>query len=105
MQAILAAVPYRLSAAEPPVSPLMTTLSGYMASAAERALPEPVIEKTKHIILDTLAAMISGSELPPGKFAINSNPTPDPFRRLYSAAAVSAAAKAPMELPPMQLKR
>ena len=40
-----------------------------------------------------------------GKFAINSNPTPDPFRRLYSAAAVSAAAKAPMELPPMQLKR
>jgi len=82
IQAGLAAIPYRVFAAEPPVSPLMTTLSNYMASAATRDLPGPVVEKTKHIILDTLAAMISGAELPPGKFAIN-------FARLYKGEKVA----------------
>ena len=60
----------------------MATLSAYMAAAASRPLPEAVVEKTKQIILDTLAAMISGSELPPGKFAIN-------FARLYKGERVS----------------
>ena len=32
---------------------------------AGRALPDEVVEKTKHHILDTLAAMVSGSDLPP----------------------------------------
>ena len=41
-----------------------------MAEAAGRALPEEVVEKTKHHILDTLAAMVSGAELPPGKVAL-----------------------------------
>src|SRR5260370_14430996 len=77
-----AAIPYRALAAELTASPLMTTLSNYMAAAAGRGLPEPVVEKTKHIILDTLAAMISGSELPPGKFAIN-------FARLYKGEKIS----------------
>jgi 2-methylcitrate dehydratase PrpD len=62
--------------------PLITTLSSYMAEAARRPLPEQVIEKTKQIILDTLAAMISGSELPPGKFVLN-------FARLYQGAGGS----------------
>src|SRR4029077_14152535 len=53
------------------VSPLMTTLSTYRAEAARHPLPDAVVEKTKHMILDTLAAAISGAELPPGKFAIN----------------------------------
>ena len=52
------------------VSAVMTTLSTYMSGAATFALPDAVVEKTKHLILDTLAAMISGSELPPGRFAI-----------------------------------
>src|SRR5258708_34684882 len=80
--ALAAATPYRALAAELTASPLITTLSNYMAAAAGRALPEPVVEKTKHIILDTLAAMISGSELPPGKFAIN-------FARLYKGEKIS----------------
>jgi 2-methylcitrate dehydratase PrpD len=80
--ALAAAVPLRAFAAGLTASPLMTTLSGYMAGAAGRSLPEPVVEKTKYIILDTLAAMISGSELPPGKFAIN-------FARLYKGEHVS----------------
>src|SRR5580704_881245 len=58
----------RLRAAEP--SPLMTVVGNYMAEAGNRALPDAVIEKAKQMILDTFAAMISGSELPPGRFAI-----------------------------------
>jgi len=52
------------------IGPLMTTLSTYMASAKDRALPADVVEKAKHHILDTFAAMLSGSELPPGKAAL-----------------------------------
>jgi 2-methylcitrate dehydratase PrpD len=54
----------------PTVSPMMTTLSSYMSEAAHRRLPDEVAEKTKQMILDAFAAMISGSELPPGRFAI-----------------------------------
>ncbi len=53
-----------------PTGELMTALSQYMSDAAGRKLPEEAVEKTKHVILDTFAAMISGSELPPGRFAI-----------------------------------
>jgi len=52
------------------VSPLMATLSGYMAAARDRGLPPEVVEKAKHHILDTFAAMVSGSELPPGQAAL-----------------------------------
>jgi 2-methylcitrate dehydratase PrpD len=52
------------------ISPVMRTLSEYMAAAKDRALPAAVAEKAKHHILDTFAAMISGSELPPGRVAL-----------------------------------
>ena len=51
-------------------SPVMTTLSTYMSGAAARALPPEAVEHAKHHILDTLAAMVSGSELPPGQAAL-----------------------------------
>ncbi len=79
---VAAAIPDRVFAAELTASPLMTTLSNYMAEAARRPLPAAVVEKTKHIILDTIAAMVSGSELPPGKFAIQ-------FARAYKGDKVS----------------
>jgi 2-methylcitrate dehydratase PrpD len=41
-----------------------------MSEAPGRALPDEVVEKTKHHILDTFAAMLSGSGLPPGRVAI-----------------------------------
>ena len=67
-----AALPFRrLRAQAAVVSPLMATLSGYMAAAKDRALPPEVVEKAKHHILDTLAAMVSGSELPPGRAALS----------------------------------
>jgi 2-methylcitrate dehydratase PrpD len=47
----------------------MQTLSAYMAAAGSRPLPEEVAEHAKHHLLDTLAAMISGSELLPGQAA------------------------------------
>jgi len=78
-------IPRELAAAPPDVSPLMTTLSAYMAEAAHRSLPDAVIEKTKHMILDTLAAAISGSQLPPGKFAIN-------FARTYGGERIATVA-------------
>ena len=52
------------------VSPLMQQLSTYMGAAGTRALPDDVVEKAKQHILDTFAAMISGSGLPPGRAAI-----------------------------------
>src|SRR5208282_563590 len=56
--------------AAPSISPTMATLSAYMSEAASRPIPADVIEKGKHHILDTVAAMVSGSELAPGQFAI-----------------------------------
>jgi len=52
------------------VSPVMAKLSTYMAGAANSELPEKVVLDAKHHILDTVAAMVSGSELPPGRDAI-----------------------------------
>ncbi len=46
------------------------TLSAYMAAAGTRALPEDVLESAKVHLLDTLAAMISGTVLPPGVAAL-----------------------------------
>jgi 2-methylcitrate dehydratase PrpD len=54
----------------PAVSPVMATLSAYMNEARERALPDDVVEKSKHHVLDTIAAMISGVALLPGQAAI-----------------------------------
>jgi 2-methylcitrate dehydratase PrpD len=52
------------------VGQVMTTLSGYMSEAGGKALPEDVTEKAKQHVLDTFAAMISGSELPAGRAAL-----------------------------------
>jgi 2-methylcitrate dehydratase PrpD len=79
---VISMIPRELLGAGVNVSPLMTTLSEYMAAAGSRALPEPVVEKTKHMILDTLAAAISGSDLPPGRFAIT-------FARTYGGEKIS----------------
>ena len=65
-----AAFPAARAGAETLISPIMTRLSTFMSEAGGRALPDAVVEKTKHMVLDTVAAMVSGSELPPGRFAI-----------------------------------
>jgi 2-methylcitrate dehydratase PrpD len=50
--------------------PEMSALSTYMSAAGTRALPAEAAEHTKHHLLDTLASMISGSELLPGQAAL-----------------------------------
>lgn len=52
------------------ISPVTRQLSGYIATALRRKLPVPVAERAKLHILDTFAAMISGSRLAPGEQAI-----------------------------------
>ncbi|MGH8633721.1 MAG: MmgE/PrpD family protein [Burkholderiales bacterium] len=52
------------------ISPLMREVSAYIAGALKRPLPREVLEKTKHHVLDTIAAMVSGSRLLPGRKAI-----------------------------------
>ena len=63
-------------------SSVMDRLSRYMSEARSRALPDEVVEKTKQHVLDTLAAMISGSELPPGRQALE-------FARAYGGREVA----------------
>ena len=50
---------------------VMATLAEYMKDAQTRALPADAAEHTRLHVLDTLAAMISGSELAPGRAALN----------------------------------
>ena len=55
---------------QPTVTPVIAELAAYMADARRKALPPEVVEKTKHHILDTLAAMVSGTKLLPGRKAV-----------------------------------
>jgi len=52
------------------VSPLMHELSTYLARAVRRSPPEAVLNRAKLHLVDTFAAMISGTRLLPGKKAI-----------------------------------
>jgi 2-methylcitrate dehydratase PrpD len=45
-------------------------LAGYMAGARDLHLPQHVAQEAKHRVLDTLAAMVSGSHLQAGEMAI-----------------------------------
>ncbi len=77
------ALPLRAAAAS--ISPVMKRLSSYMTEAGTGPLPQEALEKTKQHILDTFAAMVSGSELAPGRFAIN-------FARAHSAEKTATVA-------------
>jgi len=59
-----------MSASHGDLSPTMTRLSAYIADALTTALPSHVSEKTKAHLLDTIASMVSGAVLEPGKLAI-----------------------------------
>ena len=52
------------------ISPMMLKLSAYIAAATARPLPPEVIARAKLHLVDTFAAMISGSRLLPGEKAI-----------------------------------
>jgi 2-methylcitrate dehydratase PrpD len=79
-----ALIPRRLLAAGT-VSPAMQRISTYMSEARTHALPDEVVEKAKRHTLDTLGAMISGSELLPGRAALE-------FAREYGGEKVATVA-------------
>ena len=80
-----AIAPGRLAFAADPPSAVTVKLSTYMSEARNRPLPDVVLEKAKHHILDTFAAMISGAELQPGQAAIQ-------FARAYGGEKVATVA-------------
>ena len=82
---VLAATALPLTAASASPSPTMARLSSYMSEAGSQPLPEEVVEKTKQHIIDTFAAMVSGADLAPGRFAIN-------FARAHSAEKTATVA-------------
>jgi 2-methylcitrate dehydratase PrpD len=90
-----AALPTKVTPAAQPASPVMIRLGNYMSAARDAALPPEVIEKAKHHILDTFAAMISGSELPPGRAAIQ-------FARAYGGEKVATVVASTVLCGPME---
>ena len=64
------AQPDEMAAKPAAISGVMQVVSEYIAGAAQRPLPDAAAEATRHHLLDTLAAMVSGSRLPPGQRAI-----------------------------------
>ena len=53
-----------------PASDVTGRLARYMVEARDRRLPPEVAREARHRILDTLAAMVSGSHMKPGEMAI-----------------------------------
>src|SRR5258705_6014315 len=53
------------------ISLVMAELSAYIAGTLTRLLPPEVVEKGKAHVLDTVAAMVSGSTLLPGERGID----------------------------------
>jgi 2-methylcitrate dehydratase PrpD len=64
-----AAAQSQMTAASPPGT-VTARLARYMVEARDRGLPADATREAKHRILDTLAAIVSGSHLPPGEAAI-----------------------------------
>jgi len=77
-----AAAPARTISPGHSISDVMARLSTYMSQVREHALTDHVLEQTKWHVLDTLAAMVSGSELAPGQAAIR-------FARAYGGKEVA----------------
>jgi 2-methylcitrate dehydratase PrpD len=82
---LLAAAAIPLRAAVASISPTMKRLGSYMTEAGTGPLPQEALQRTKEHILDTFAAMVSGSELAPGRFAIS-------FARAHSAEKTATVA-------------
>jgi 2-methylcitrate dehydratase PrpD len=77
------------------ISTVMDTLSRYMADARVRSLPAEVSRETRHHILDTIAAMVSGSTLIPGKHAIE-------FAGNYGGERVATVVASSVSCPAME---
>ena len=77
------------------ISPIMVRLSTYMSGAAGRELPASVVKETKHHILDTVAAMVSGAQLTPGVHALR-------FARAYGGEKIATVVASDMLTGPIE---
>src|SRR5690348_5842599 len=77
------------------ISPTMDTLSRYMADARSQSLPIAASRATRLHIIDTIAAMVSGSTLIPGKHAID-------FAGSYSGERVATVVASSVSCPAME---
>jgi 2-methylcitrate dehydratase PrpD len=73
----------------------METLSRYMSEARQRVLPEDALRETKHHILDTFAAMVSGSQLVPGRRAVD-------FARSYGGEEIATVVASAVRCAPIE---
>jgi 2-methylcitrate dehydratase PrpD len=90
------ALPRRSQSKSPQaIGAVMETLSTYMSEGAKHPLPDEVAEKAKHHILDTVAAMISGSNLLPGQRAIQ-------FARAYGGKEISTVVASNISCGPIE---
>src|SRR5579862_2322254 len=92
---VAAALPGGARLAAEDVSPGMLKLSAYMSEARNSTLPDKVLQETKHHILDTFAAMISGSELLPGGMALK-------FARTYGGPGICTIVASDILLGPIE---
>jgi 2-methylcitrate dehydratase PrpD len=77
------------------ISPIMARLSTYMSGAAGRDLPADVVKETKHHIVDTVAAMVSGAQLTPGLHALR-------FARAYGGEKIATVVASDMLTGPIE---
>jgi 2-methylcitrate dehydratase PrpD len=77
------------------IHPVMVALSKYMSEAASRELPQSVAAATKHHILDTIAAMVSGAELTPGRHALR-------FANAYGGREISTVVGSQVLIGPIE---
>lgn len=74
---------------------VMSALATYMKDAQGRALPPDAAEQTRLHILDTIAAMISGSALAPGRVALG-------FVQGYSTSGVATVVRSTSTAGPIE---
>jgi 2-methylcitrate dehydratase PrpD len=74
---------------------IMEKLANYMSEAGDHALPDHVEEVTKHLILDAIAAMVSGVHLPPAQVALR-------FVQSYGGEKVATVVGSDMKCGPIE---
>jgi 2-methylcitrate dehydratase PrpD len=78
-----------------PVSDVTRQLGTYMSQARDRALPTEVVEHARLHILDTVASMVSGADLPAGRSALA-------FARAYGGKSVATVVADTVLLSPIE---
>lgn len=74
---------------------VMAALCDYMSNARARPIPDEAMERTKQHLLDTIASMISGAGLPPGRMAMK-------FVASYRGAGVATVAGSSVRCGPLE---